>query len=643
MYRITLVNMPFASLNLSSIGLTQLRWVVEDRFKGQVSTDIAYVNQDFGQFLGINAYSSIASSADHQNSGIGDWFFRLAAFPELKDNIEEYFRRYYPMSNDQAGGFRHSVEAKRSGVEDFFEEIIARYGLDQADLVGFTSMFAQNVASFALARKIKERNPNAVIVMGGANCESPMGQEIAKGVSYIDYVFSGPGLKSFPELVQHCIDRQMDKCDTIKGVFSKTNCAPSHGWNAAGLIAIGSKAEAQHHHTLPSTHGEDLDIDAVIELDYDSFLESLQQHFPNNELKPILLFETSRGCWWGEKAHCTFCGLNGMSMNYRAMKPERAIELIQSMLSYYPKCTHFDCVDNIMPKEYLKEVFPFINPAPDVDIFYEVKADLSEEDIQTLAKARVTVIQPGIESLATSTLKLMKKGTSSFQNINFLKDCLLYGVRPGWNLLVGFPGEQGDVYGKYVRDIPLLMHLPPPSGVFPVRFDRYSPYFMQAKHYGLDLHPLDYYPLIYPFEKKSLMQLAYYFSDHNIGAKYVLDMAKWLRQMKAKHTSWVARWSGKDQALQAKLFMKRNGRDTRIYDSRSGEVVEHVLAESTARVLACLSKPRRVPEIASGLSSIPKLDLTKELGFLEERGLIFEENERFLSLVLPREPVLSQD
>ena len=37
-------------------------------------------------------------------------------------------------------------------------------------------------------------------------------------------------------------------------------------------------------------------------------------------------FETSRGCWWGERMHCTFCGLNGATMSYRSKSPRRAVD-----------------------------------------------------------------------------------------------------------------------------------------------------------------------------------------------------------------------------------------------------------------------------------------------------------------------------
>lgn len=71
----------------------------------------------------------------------------------------------------------------------------------------------------------------------------------------------------------------------------------------------------------------------------------------------------------------------------------------------------------------------------------------------------------------------------------------MHSVYAQWNLVIGVPGEEEDVYKKYLADIPSLMHLPPPTGAYPVSFDRYSPYFVQAKQYELDLHPCDFYKL----------------------------------------------------------------------------------------------------------------------------------------------------
>jgi ribosomal peptide maturation radical SAM protein 1 len=500
---------------------------------------------------------------------------------------------------------------KRRGLDQFLDSLIATYRFDQVQLVGFTSMFQQSAAAFSMARRLKECESKPIVVMGGANCESPMGQVIVKEVTPVDYVFSGPGLKSFPDFVQHCLNGEPGRASAIKGVFTKRNYIFQSGADAIG---------------------EELSIDVPVELDYRQFLNNLTQNFPEGEVDPILLFETSRGCWWGERAHCTFCGLNGVSMAYRAMSPDRALKQFESLFEFAPQVSRMDAVDNILPKSYFKEVLPHIKTPENVSLFYEVKADLSESDVQTLANARVRIIQPGIESLATSTLKLMKKGTSAFRNLALLKFCATYGIEPLWNLLIGFPGEGADVYRKYIDDLPLLTHLYPPSGVYPVRFDRYSPYFMKAKEYGLDLHPLDYYSLIYPFPAEALNDLAYYFADVNIGAEYAQTVSQWIGKIREKIDCWHEVWKSHDD--HPVLLLYKHGDQHMIRDSRSGELKEYPITAVSARILNLMADTKRIGDVNKEFTNGSSIDAAKEIAVLREKRLLFEEDNRFMSLPL---------
>jgi ribosomal peptide maturation radical SAM protein 1 len=617
MRRIVLVNMPFANVAMPSIALTQLKYMLDTKFPDQVSVEVIYLNQDFATALGLEFYKFIAESADATNAGLGDWFFRQTAFPDLPDNSEAYFRRYFSLPSASIQLLRRQILEKRERLDSLMDALIKKWALDEADLLGATTMFSQNLANFGLARKVKKLNPRITTVIGGANCETPMGQEIAKDVTQFDFVFSGPALISFPEFIGHWLNGEIEKCHSIKGVFSKRNCQLQTGRGAIG---------------------EELPIDQPIDLNYRGFLEALAGNFPNREVAPILLFETSRGCWWGERAHCTFCGLNGESMAYRAMSPDRAIEQFQNLFRYSDSVAQFDAVDNILPKNYLSQVLPKIDTPPHARLFYEVKADLSKDDIQVLAKARVKHIQPGIESLATSTLKLMKKGTTAFQNLLLLRGCATYGITPLWNLLVGFPGEGQDVYERYVECLPFLAHLPPPTDVFPVRFDRYSPYFVQADHYQLDLYPLDFYSLIYPFDDRSLMNLAYFFADQNLGAKYMMDMLLWIGRIKKEVMQWVGRW--RDPAKKPPmLFFMSDSSDLVIHDSRFDAPTEHRLSQTGLQLLRHLEQPKRIKDLERELSSdISGTDISRELAALQSKGLLFTEGDHFLSLVLDKGP-----
>jgi ribosomal peptide maturation radical SAM protein 1 len=428
-------------------------------------------------------------------------------------------------------------------------------------------------------------------------------------------VFSGGALKSFPAFLRATLDGDLAARERIAGVFSRENVTRTAG-----------------------TIGEELPLDVPIPLDYDDFLASLDERLPGEQIAPVLLFETSRGCWWGQRAHCTFCGLNGQSMNYRAMSPDNAVPLIQSLFKYASRVARLQCVDNIMPKNYPKEVFARLNTPPQMRIFYEVKADLTEEDLQLLADARVREVQPGIEAMATSTLKLMRKGTNVFQNLRFLANCATREIFPCWNLLIGFPGERADVYQKYVADIPHLVHLPPPSGAYPVRPDRYSPYHVRAAEFGLQLRPSDFYALVYPFPEASLENLAYFFRDHNFRAEHFTAMVEWFNPLREKVEMWRSRWDPQKHALPPMLYLEERADGAVVYDSRSRETVEHAIDAAGLAVLKHLGRPRVPRDVPRAIAEHAEADVTRALEALESAGLIFREGDHVMSLVFPAKP-----
>jgi hypothetical protein len=231
----------------------------------------------------------------------------------------------------------------------------------------------------------------------------------------------------------------------------------------------------------------------------------------------------------------------------------------------------------------------------------------------------------------------MKKGSTSFINLSLLKNCVKYDVLPAWNLLIGFPGELEDVYRKYTQDIPLLMHLPPPFGVFPVRFDRYSPYFVQAKEFGLNLQPAEFYELMYPFDRDSLANMAYYFMDQNFDADYFIHMMTWYGELVAKVTEWKERWPLDDSSRRAQLFREDQNGTTCVHDSRSGNAKVFPLGGLGSRLLDQLETPTIIANLPGILGEAAE-EMDRELTRLRDRGLIFEEGGRALSLVMPRRP-----
>src|SRR4029077_9565594 len=173
----------------------------------------------------------------------------------------------------------------------------------------------------------------------------------------------------------------------------------------------------------------------------------------------------------------------------------------------------YSVVDNILDMRFFSELLPRLanDPAP-MRFSWEIKANLTREQVRQLAAAHIDTVQPGIESLSSPVLDLMDKGTTMLRNVQLLKWCKQYGVTPAWNLLFGFPGERPEHYRKQLDVIERVRFLDPPSGWGPVRLDRFSPYFDNPEAYGIPgIRPMAPFRFLYRLPDEDLMQIASYF------------------------------------------------------------------------------------------------------------------------------------
>jgi hypothetical protein len=99
------------------------------------------------------------------------------------------------------------------------------------------------------------------------------------------------------------------------------------------------------------------------------------------------------------------------------------------------------------------------------------------------------------------------------------------------------------------------------------------------------------------------------------------------------------RYQGGNSALPGRLYFKESEGQTVVYDSRSGQAVEHEISEAGLEVLRACNKANRIAQLQAQLGHLPNFDAVKEVAYLQERGLLFQEHERLLSLVLPQKPL----
>lgn len=620
---ISLVSMPQAPTAMPSIGLTQLASVIKMRYPTSVDVQLAYANLDFVRFVGVEDYKTIAANR------MVEWIFRREAFPDADDNIDALSDFLFSSGKTLLRSRLFDlVQRTRSSISTYLADLIAKYDLMRYDLVGFTSMMCQTVPSMALANRIKAMSPACTVVMGGASCAYPMGGVLVQRAPQLDYVFSGPALDSFPRFVESLLNDDTDGTNEIDGVLSKANVARM----GRGRSDMRNTSHGGDRQLNP--FGGCYDIDTCVQVDYDDFTEVYDEFCKDTgcDRRPLIPFETGRGCWKRDKVPCTFCGLIDTGRVSARMKPELAVGYVNALVDKYSTDAPMFCaVDSIMPRDYLKAVVPRLDIPDNITVQYETTSSLSRSDLLALSSARIKIIQPGIESLSTPVLRLMKKGVTAFSNIRLLKNCIEVGVYPIWNLLYGVPGEADDsVVSKLVKDLPRLRHLPPPSSFMPVDFVRFSAYFENPEEFGLNLRPDPMYALLYPFGSEDVFNLAYFYHDTNRDSEYVRIRELYSSEATLGILEWLSSFRNADNIPQLYFVDQRT-----VYDSRDDieDPAMHDISFMERQLLDYLKEARDVEAVRARFKATSRAEFDNALANIDGMGLLFEEEGKFMSLV----------
>ena len=465
--------MPWHSLDRPSLALGILRQTVrrcED--KHQVADyygNLAWAEMLFDRSNGrITPVDYFSVSDVGIFLGMGDWIFAGSLYGVPSWRADEYQR----FLSEHGIAPALALEMQRY-ADDFIEQAADDVLQQEPDLVGFTTTFMQNVPSLALARRLKQRQPNLVTVFGGANCEGPMGAALHRNFPQVDFVVRGEGEHAFVELL-----------DTLGGHNSMRD--------VAGLCWRETSAT----HIENNERGEPCPIADVPAPDYDSYFNRLAISSLKAQLDPKIVLEAARGCWWGEKHQCTFCGLNGAMMRFRSKSAERVWQEMCEAVERY-QSLDIIMVDNIIDMRYFTSLLPRIASVDwDLKIHYEVKSNLRDEHVQALEQARVYHIQPGIESLSSRVLQLMRKGVSGPQNVQLLRDGEEHGLTISWNYLYGFPAEEPTDYDNIIEQMPALSHLQPPYSAARIALERFSPNFDDPSLGFVERQPAAFRPFI---------------------------------------------------------------------------------------------------------------------------------------------------
>jgi ribosomal peptide maturation radical SAM protein 1 len=599
--KVVIACLPFVTGSRPVLGASTLKARLGER---GIACDVAYLSLAFSEAISRWDYEHIGVQMSHHLLA-GEWVFTGCLYGEGADPGLGYLEEL--AANGWLDGRSLEVLRRaRSAAPGFIEDCVRTVPWSDYDVIGFSSSTAQNIASLALARRLRERFPEIPLIFGGANWQGEMGAELLRRFPFVDLVFSGEADDSLPAVLERMATGAAHPWRGVPGVLGRS----------AGRVT-GTAAEA----------AAAVRLDDLPDPDHDDYFFTLKERPAACGAAPAITAETTRGCWWAQKQPCGFCGLDHTERRFRAKSPRRVVAEFRRLAGKYSG-GRLHLADYVVAPSFFTGVLPELarDPLP-VPLFISVRPDITREQVRLAGRVHAH-IQPGIESLDDHVLELMHKGTRGLENVRLLRWCKESGVVAHWNALWGFPGETAEDFEAMRRTVPAISFLTPPSSAGNVSLDRYSPFHVEPADHGFhDLRPLKAYAFLYPFPRDSRARIAYAF-EHRCDPPALASAGR--RAMERCLEDWGRKHTG--QAL-----VRTRGHDGRLclLDDRPAAPVRRIELDplDEALYLACDGIAAREDlhaRIGDGAEVDDRLDA------FVRRGLMVTDGDRYLSVALDR-------
>ncbi|MEW8474901.1 MAG: RiPP maturation radical SAM C-methyltransferase [Candidatus Thiodiazotropha endolucinida] len=605
---IAFVCMPFTPLTAPSLATGILTAEVK---RAGIACETFHYNLQFLDIVGTTFLTDIVEA--HCFSMPGDYVFSDTWSKNgfHAHQYREAFRRSSQLSSAATERVLEKLDHVRNKVvPQFLDQIVNGTDWDRYELVCLTSTFQQHAASLAFAKRLSNKHHEVPILIGGANLQGALAASWLEGAPFLNYACCGEGEDTIVALVQAL----------------RAGTEPKHVIN----LVYRNRGRVRNG---PIRNDMPLLNRAVLPDFTDHFLW-LQKHAPLNLReygKDVVSFETSRGCWWGEKHHCTFCALNTSSIKYRQKSKQQIANELEHQHVVHGAKTFFS-TDNIIDWPHVKDALTDLQQKyPQFEYFFEIKANQSSTSLKEMAVAGVRYIQPGIESLSTPMLARMKKGSSAIQNVLTLKFAKIYGMKVFWNLLWRVPEERPEDLLQQIALIPSLLHLPAPVCFGEVVLMRFSPLYDNCRNLGLqNVQPIAEFDAIYGDLGIRTHDCSLYFSyelNQEIPASLV-----------SRFHNAIEQWKQAYIAGASLVYRERPGDGLTVFDSRKTEkpTIFELSHEETLVFKVINERISTLRSLQNALGHAVSHDrIGRILDDFNEHKLLMREGSKYLGLAMP--------
>lgn len=629
---VLLLSMPWTAITEPSLGLAILKAQLNSE---NIACTVSHLNLFLLKYMRASTYLGITNMY-----ALNEFFFTRvfeetlapAQLSELSMRVDDLLV-YKHFGPDERYNTREAVaelylKIRNEVVPQFLEDCLAVVAKSNATMVGFTCMFDQTIASLALAKLVRERFPNKMLVFGGYALAGPPGEQIIRSFDFVDCVAFGEGEK-------------------VIGKLARASVEPSLLEEIPNLLYRERPTGIIRKTTLP---GIPINMDESPEPDFDDFFIDLERLNTKEKIEikwKMLPIETSRGCWWGQKSHCIFCGIDDETIKYRQRSMKNTLNLLNSLREKY-STKYFRISDYILPHKYYKTLLPILAAIPEEEKFVftcELKANVSFDQFKLLRDAGFVEVQPGIESFSSRVLKKIDKGVTGIQNVFCLVLGVRFGIRVNYNFVFGFPNDDPEDYEKMLSLIPHLYHLNPPSSRVEVAIARFAPLQTDPERFGIApaLKPNPGYNVIFSPEfleshDLQMVNYCYYFEP----TYEVSDLLKnFYRLLAFQIDSWRHLHSNRKVVLSFKLTDEEIiFTDSRYHEEPNELCFERKYAEV---YLPCTEKIITIADLIETVAKTsPEIDTETILDHLTSERLIFREGNRLVALAVPEQEILAE-
>jgi len=620
---IALISTPWPLFNRPSIQLGALKAYLQSTHP-QVRVDARHFFLKLAEALGYTCYQMIS-----ERTWLAESIYAALLFPERFATIEKLFQREVRSKPGLRQAGLKTIAARVQATTDAFIDSLR---LHDYLLAGFSVSLCQLTSSLYVIKRLKQKFPALITVLGGSTFSGPAAEKVFKSFPEVDLVVTGEGELPLSRLVE-CLQASAkpDDWPRIPGVAK-----PASDGSARAKPACDQLAR----------------LDVLPPPDYDDYFALLKSFGPDKAFFPVLPVETSRGCWWQKtgaagksttkrpqrKSGCAFCNLNLQWCGYRSQDPARAAHAIDQLTGRY-QILAVSIVDNVLPQANSGALFKKIaGLKKDLRMFAEIRANTPLAELAVMRDAGMHELQIGIEALSTSLLKKLSKGTRTIQNLEIMRNCEALGIVNRSNLIMHFPGSDEQDVAETLRNLEFALPFRP---LHTVNFwlGLGSPVWQNPAAYGIQAvfnHP-NWSILFPPAISKSVeFMIQAYRGDLGFQKKIWQPVQK-------KVAAWQKAYGEMHRKpAMAPVLSFRDGRDFLIIKQRqypAGSMEHRLVGTSRLIYLFCLQH-RPLKHIRSRFPALAEDKILAFLKMMVAKKLMFEEANAYLSLAVPVKPGL---